>query len=129
MEGVVEWPECDNPKCSANCDVLEFDWEATTGKITVYDLNSSNIEGSSVKIIPNPNSGSFILEMNSDERGLLLFEIYNTKGETLFSKKFNKDSELFQSDIDIDEIYNGIFNFRIDINGKKIKTGKFIINN
>lgn len=75
-----------------------------------------------VKIFPNPSSGKFTLSMNKAEEVKGSITVFNGLGQNVYNKIFNSNI----SQIDLSFLGNGIYFFRLDIDGG-YETKKIVI--
>lgn len=106
------------------------------GKLIIYDQNLmsgggaptnfeevNNIENS-VSIYPNPSNGGFNIEMQGDKQKFTLFEVYDTKGSLVLSKKIdNVLTTIYYNEIGI----TGVYYVRFMTNDRKNQLVKKVI--
>lgn len=128
MEGVHNWPDCDNPDCTKNCDVLEFDWTKDDGfqKVCIEYNKKININ-EDVSIMPNPNDGEFIIKVHCVEKGNTVINLFSLRGECIYTFRFDKTTYLFIKRIKTNIINNSIIYYNVLINDTLIKNGMFLI--
>ncbi|MBK8350759.1 MAG: T9SS type A sorting domain-containing protein [Saprospirales bacterium] len=96
----------------------------TINNITTGIDDNWNDDESKIKIIPNPNSGSFKIELNEKINENVSVLIYNILGEQLYSKTFKRiyDNEInIQSDIISNGLYNVVIRTKENLYSKKIE--------
>ena len=95
-----------------NCYIPSDEIEIPRGITGIED--SDPFEG--VKIYPNPTPGMFTIEMDNNIYGDLLIDIFTQNGSKILQIKFDKNSEHFQSQIDLSGQPNGMYliNLAID---------------
>ncbi len=89
--------------------------------LSVNDLSVSN----NVSLYPNPNNGSFNLEITNYELGNVnTLEVYNVLGENVYSAKVNAEN----TQIDLSNKASGVYMYRlINEAGAQISNGRFIV--
>lgn len=105
------------------CSSLHSD-TITINNITTGIDDNWNDDESKIKIIPNPNSGSFKIELNEKINENVSVLIYNILGEQLYSKTFKRiyDNEInIQSDIISNGLYNVVIRTKENLYSKKIE--------
>ena len=115
-EGPNETVECTN-HCFGICDKVKLD--DYVGKIS----GSSN--GSS--IVPNPNSGTMTLKINSEETGEMIIKVSDVNGYILYKKLFIKTTEDYSIEFTIPEISNGNYYYTITQDNKELQQGGFTV--
>lgn len=100
-------------------------------KQVVIDIPTSVIENgivSEVKVFPNPNEGIFNVEIRGNEMGEYNVRLINPLGQTLYDRKWNKDAQVFNGEINVNKLPTG--NYYLIINSeqeslvKKVVIGK-----
>ena len=66
-------------------------------------------EQSIISIFPNPNDGKFSLTIENKELGEMQISIYNTLGQSILQNKFQKSSELFTTNLSLDDVAKGTY--------------------
>lgn len=77
------------------------------------------------KLYPNPNGGSFILEYNIVDATDALFEIFDITGKRIDSVKLNGKVTL--AEVNENGLENGIYYYRISVNGNAIAADKLVV--
>ncbi|MGB0424982.1 MAG: T9SS type A sorting domain-containing protein, partial [Flavobacteriales bacterium] len=62
-----------------------------------------------LNIFPNPNTGKFSLDFVSATKGEVNVTILNYEGRMVYSETFDKDSEDFSKDINIEQMATGVY--------------------
>ncbi len=78
-----------------------------------------------LKIYPNPNNGTFNVELFSVSGDNVLINLYDIKGRVLFSKSFENNGEI-KSNISVNNLNAGIYLLKV-LDGNKMATKKIII--
>jgi len=79
-----------------------------------------------VTMYPNPNNGTFNLNIESETNGTLKIVIYNVSGTNVYSKEYNKSSHSFDQQLSIPGLTSGMYMMHLTINGT-IQYQKFMI--
>lgn len=94
-----------------------------TGLCTTVDLqidideNDMNGNGGNLSVIPNPNSGSFTINLNAvNPLGLTTLEIFNSLGQLIQSEQINNQSNTLRKQIELN-VAKGIYTVRLTTNG------------
>lgn len=80
------------------------------------DQQLPNVENK-ISMYPNPNNGTFNLNVESEFTGTLQIAIYNVNGTNVYSNVFDKSSNTFDQQLSINELTAGIYMMHITING------------
>lgn len=84
--------------------------------VGVNNVRSEN----NITLIPNPNNGQFALKGNIGTNGTAQISIINTLGQIVHQHKtFIKDQTINER-IDLQDVANGLYLLRLDINGQRI---------
>lgn len=81
-------------------------------------LNTTTSNQNGFKIYPNPNSGLFNIEFNTNKSKKALLEIFNSNGQLILKKGIKETNNLFQERINLSDKPNGIYYLRINNNGR-----------
>jgi len=127
----------DNSKCIFGSDTLVnvpnlgensflAKWEPCNNIGTSINPISNN---PSLSLFPNPNTGAFTLEVNSEElRAKSSVEIYNVMGQKVFASCQPQTPKGALIAVNIGNQPNGVYLYRvIDETGKLLGEGKFVI--
>jgi len=126
LEGTPDWPDCENhPSCQPNCEVLEFDW-SSSGKGTVLE-KYKDISSGNIFIFPNPNEGTFRVKVDNNSLKVSKIELFSIDGILIYSKILEDGSDVFEQNISIEKIINGIILYNIYDENNNLKSGKVII--
>jgi cyanophycinase-like exopeptidase len=71
-------------------------------------------------VYPNPNHGQFDVSFNSDEKGSVTIKVSSMKSLPVKTLFFNKDSEEFKKEVNIQGVTPGIYFVDVLFNGKRI---------
>ncbi|MFO8129375.1 MAG: T9SS type A sorting domain-containing protein [Bacteroidales bacterium] len=85
--------------------------------------NRMNVD---LSIIPNPNTGTFDMVLESAGQNDLLIEMYTTQGQLIFTKKLGDFSGTYRNRYDMSRFEKGIYFLRVQ-NGSASQTRKVII--
>ncbi|UTW67191.1 T9SS type A sorting domain-containing protein [bacterium SCSIO 12643] len=80
------------------------------------DQQLSDVENI-VTMYPNPNNGTFNLNIQSETTGTLQITIYNVNGTKVYSNEYDKSSHSFDQQLSISDLTSGIYMMHISING------------
>jgi hypothetical protein len=95
---------------------------ATTSiEMSGIGFNENNIDGSFMKVYPNPNYG--LITVTTDN-GKYIFEVFDVAGKQVYSATLNKP----ENTINIRELANGMYTYKISSveNNQAYKQGKLI---
>ena len=88
---------------------------------TVENLNTAT--GSTLAIFPNPNNGSFSLNVSfEDVIGQAEIRIYNSMGKTVYSEIIYCDSEKYITQLHLNNLNAGTYIFIFKNTAKEIST-------
>jgi len=76
-------------------------------------------------IVPNPNTGKMSYIYNNELNDISLMQIFSSRGKLI--RSYNLISEINSIDIDLSDQCNGIYIYRVVINGKIYSGNKIII--
>ncbi len=116
--------------CEYICNDIELEEEIELGPdyfknpLTVKEKT----ENSKTKIFPNPNTGNFQLYNNSIKTGLMTIRIFNSMGNTVYSKEINKNEQHLSLNLNLNNISSGLYFYRIYSKDKTFSSGSLIIN-
>jgi PKD repeat protein/pimeloyl-ACP methyl ester carboxylesterase len=83
-------------------------------------------EQSKISIFPNPNDGKFSFTIENKELGEMQISIYNTLGQSVWQNKFQKSSELFTTNLSLDDIAKGTYFVKVGCRNR-FEYRKFVI--
>jgi hypothetical protein len=73
-----------------------------------------------IRLFPNPNSGSFTFEYQTTEEGTGELQIVNVMGQSIYNTTVNVSGGLYQQQIELgDNFPKGIYVVRFILNGKQ----------
>lgn len=78
------------------------------------------------KIFPNPNNGNFKLSFSGNTMGKVLVRVSGINSNPVKILNFNKEEELFETDISIPELKTGIYYVEVMVNEERVFYNKFI---
>lgn len=79
--------------------------------VKVEEVNASNL----VKVYPNPNNGSFTLQVNNTGAEKATVEITDLQGRVVFVSNYSAATQLNEQ-IDLSNFANGIYNVKVTMN-------------
>ncbi len=101
-------------------------WSMNMCSLTNITLSTNENKFENFSIYPNPNNGSFNVQLQADVNNKIEIEVVDISGRQIFSKSFENKS-LFNENINLDKVASGIYLVNIK-NGKKTETRKIIVN-
>ncbi len=102
----------------------QFAWGAAVDDVQLFinSTSSKAIENPlAVRVFPNPNQGSFSIELPSGISGKLNMLMYNLKGQLVFEKTIEKNSGTLVEKIDVSTRAKGIYQLVIRANNGEWK--------
>jgi len=93
--------------------------------VTLTTGLSDFADGSAINIFPNPNNGSFVLDIKMEINGLLRLKIVNSMSQTVFEDDFIAPGKKYQRNIDLSTYSEGVY--YLHITGKENNWVKKII--
>ena len=113
---------------ASTCYTLRADISSTAFKINGEDgAILSESENSFFEVYPNPNKGFFNYKIDSQIIGSYSVFIKDSYGRVVYNEKINKQDQLFEGTINLENFSDGIYFIVLD-NGSKIETIKLLIN-
>lgn len=111
------WVQVTKEGCSSSDTII----------LTLVDDTSidSYLENNEIRIYPNPNKGSFNVDIE-DVNGDLKLELTDLSGKTIYQERFFING-VFNKTINVDNISKGVYIMKIVMNGN-VSSGKIIIN-
>jgi len=104
--------------------INNFDLElCVQGTLSVEDFDNS-ISG--FLVYPNPNNGSFNVNLNSSSNNDISIEVFDIRGRKVFNKKFN-GNPTFNETINLENVQSGIYLLQVS-DGLNKQTKKVIVN-
>jgi hypothetical protein len=105
-------------ECAPNSSAREAEeWISAIDYRTDVDLHSS--------VLPNPNDGSFMLNINNPSKGLIEIKVINFTGKEVFSEKYGNDAYL-QKPVDLTMLDPGVYIVEI-WKGNNLEVQKIVI--
>lgn len=101
-------------------------WSMNMCSLTNMTLAINENKFENFDLYPNPNNGSFNIQLQADANNKIEIEVNDISGRQIFNKSFENQS-VFNENINLDTIATGIYLVTIK-NGKKIETRKIIVN-
>jgi subtilisin-like proprotein convertase family protein len=101
-------------------------WSMSMCSLTNISLSTNENKFENFALYPNPNNGSFNIQLLADVSNKIEVEVYDLSGRQIFNKSFENKS-IFNENIVLDKIASGIYLVNIK-NGKKVETRKIIVN-
>ncbi|MCX6230246.1 MAG: T9SS type A sorting domain-containing protein [Bacteroidetes bacterium] len=93
------------------------------GQIKVPVIQSSATD---IKIIPNPNNGKFNLNFTNEYSENISIQIFNMLGELVYNESKHQYKGIYNDNIDISKLSNGIYSINIKI-GERKTTEKIVV--
>ena len=84
--------------------------------VGVNNVRSEN----NITLIPNPNNGQFALKGNIGTNGTAQISVLNTLGQIVHQHKTIIKDQTINERIDLQDVANGLYLLRLDINGQRI---------
>ena len=101
-------------------------WSMSMCSLTNLTLVTNENKFENFALYPNPNNGSFNIQLQGDLNNKIEIEVNDISGRQIFNKSFESKS-IFNENINLDKIASGIYLVNIK-NGKKTETRKIIVN-
>lgn len=118
------------------CHSTVYDTVTVFDTVVIYDtisigdsgdptnISETNNTDNSISIYPNPTNGDFTIEMIGDKQKFTQFEVYDTKGSLVLSKKINTIlTTIYSNEISA----KGIYYIRFFANDRKYQLVKKLI--
>ncbi len=83
----------------------------------VCNATNNTLNNSQVQLYPNPNSGSFMLSIDSEVTGDLILEIVNPLGQVMTSVETTKANRVFQYDFALPDLPATVYLLKIRLDG------------
>ncbi len=83
----------------------------------VCNATNNTLKNSQVQLYPNPNSGNFMLLIDSEVTGDLILEVVNHLGQVVSSVGTTKTSRVFQYDFALDDLPASVYLLKIRLDG------------
>ena len=110
-----------NFRCYTDNTFLTYQHPGTFGCYSAVSVNEMNTEDL-IKIFPNPNNGSFKLQIDSEiKNGELI--VFNSLGQKVHQQKMQRG----ENSIAANDLAKGLYHFVLSQPGEQIKTGKLSI--
>jgi hypothetical protein len=111
------------------CYTLRADISSTAFKLNGEGENILNEskENTFFEVYPNPNKGFFNYKIDSQLSGIYSVSVKDSYGRIVYSETIDKQDQLFESTINLENYSDGIYFVVLD-NGTKIETVKLLIN-
>ena len=101
-------------------------WGLNLCSLTDITLSTTDNKFENFVLYPNPNNGSFNIQLQADLSNKVEIEVVDISGRQIYNKSFESKS-VFNENINLDKIVTGIYLVNIK-NGRKSETRKIIIN-
>jgi hypothetical protein len=113
---------------ASSCYTLRADISSTAFKLNGQEGDLlGETEASFFEVFPNPNKGFFNYKIDSQITGSYSVSVKDSYGRVVYNEKINKEDQLFESTINLENFSDGIYFVVLD-NGSKIETVKLLIN-
>jgi subtilisin-like proprotein convertase family protein len=105
------------------------------GSLTSWSLNACSLSPilktyenvfENFALYPNPNNGSFNIQLQADASNKVEIEVYDISGRIIFAKQYANNT-LFNENINLDNVSTGMYLVYIK-NGLKTETRKILVN-
>ncbi len=132
--GYLEQEECPNPpiSCVNSCDDLRWNWNPVDGySYGYYQKSTSDISNTFIDrliISPNPVSDKLKFTLENNYLGRVEIKIHSLQGDILKSYVIEKESILFQNELDLKGLINGTYFLQLQFSNQ-ISNYKFVISN
>jgi N-acetylneuraminic acid mutarotase len=83
------------------------------------NVMSSRAETFYIRLLPNPNNGSFFIKSNLNEA---IFTLHNTLGQEIFKKEISKGENYLEMNV-----AKGIYYYFIEEKNMKVQSGKMVV--
>lgn len=117
------WPYT-GEKYTNNCELQGVEYSTGERRINLNqggETNQSFEHKTEISVYPNPAQEYVVVELSGIEEAVL--EVFDLSGRRYIQEKLNKTSR-----IDLTELANGAYLYRINKEGKLLKAGKLILN-
>ena len=91
-------------------------------------IKNSSLENTVFNLSPNPNNGSFHININGLNSGKTAVTIYNTLGELVYKTEQETLNSSLVKDIQLNQAANGVYFIKITSNGQTL-TKKMVVSN
>ncbi len=113
---------------ASSCYTLRADISSTAFKLMGEEGEvTAESENSFFEVYPNPNKGFFNYKIDSQTIGNYSVSVMDSYGRAIYNEKIDKQDQLFESTINLENFSDGIYFVVLD-NGSKIETVKLLIN-
>ena len=113
---------------ASSCYTLRADISSTAFKLNGQEGDIlGETEASFFEVYPNPTKGFFNYKIDSQITGSYSVSVKDSYGRVVYHEKINKEDQLFESTINLENFSDGIYFVVLD-NGSKIETVKLLIN-
>lgn len=104
--------------------VMDFKYDVTYDTVEVRVINCSQPDVECI-LFPNPNSGSFYIELNHLLNSPALLYLYNMNGMLVLQRELNADSNVFQ--VSEPTLASGMYMWIFEHEGIRKYSGKFVL--
>lgn len=87
----------------------------TEQNMSVCNISTLN----NVSLYPNPSNGLFTIEMNNQEKGKVLLQVFNQLGKSIKTIELEKTSDYLKTEVDLQNVSKGLYYLQIKINDKQ----------
>lgn len=92
-------------------------------EVFVYPTSLEEVVNNGMEIFPNPNNGSFLINMNIEYSGEVMIKVLSLKGEVVYQGTESALAGNFNAKIDLAGVANGTYVVTV-LAGEKMYTGK-----
>ena len=105
---------------AVNCRMANPDAIAVSDENEEESKSIDDSQPKTIRVFPNPNSGSFTFEYQTTEEGTGDLQILNVMGQSIYNTSVSVTGGLFQQQIDLgDSFQKGIYVVRFTLNGEQ----------
>lgn len=105
---------------AVNCRMANPDAVAVEDENEEESKSIDEAQPKTIRVFPNPNSGSFTFEYQTTEEGTGDLQILNVMGQSIYNTSVSVTGGLFQQQIDLgDSFQKGIYVVRFTLNGEQ----------
>lgn len=100
-------------------------WFVEICQTTETPLNTNGYGLTNFKVYPNPNKGTFTIELNSSESSMISVEVFDLRGRNIYKNSFNKEGD-FNEIINLNKVQSGMYILNLG-DGSRKTTRKIIV--
>jgi len=129
MRVIIEYDDPTDGFGDGPCDADHLtEWGETEDYSIIVDNTASILDTSfaNFNIYPNPNNGTFNLNLEVDINNKVLIQLFDVRGRLVSAKKYATTKTSFSEKITFENTSSGLYLLKV-INGKKQTTQKLLI--